>query len=176
MLLRNDTVPVISPLTRPIMETLSKHFREITRAAFARHGFAQADVVTNWPEIVGSDLARFSVPERITWPRGTAAGTAKTGGTLTIRAAPGRALDLQYDASRIMARINSYFGYGAVVKLKVVTAPKLLPKEPPAQAPESLKPVHDQRLASIDDDSLRAALERLGQSVAVAAASSPQGK
>ena len=39
------------------METLSKHFREITKAAFARYGFAQADVVANWDAIVGEELA-----------------------------------------------------------------------------------------------------------------------
>jgi hypothetical protein len=41
------------------MESLNKYFREITRAAFARHGFAQAEIITNWGDIVGST----------TWPR-----------------------------------------------------------------------------------------------------------
>ena len=53
------------------METLSKHFREITKAAFARYGFAQADVVANWEAIVGPELAAVSAPERIRWPRGS---------------------------------------------------------------------------------------------------------
>ena len=96
------------------METLSKHFREITKAAFARYGFAQADVVANWDAIVGSDLAAVSAPERIKWPRGAGEEAQKQGGTLVIRAAPGRALELQYEASRIISRINSFFGYGAV--------------------------------------------------------------
>ncbi len=156
------------------METLSKHFREITKAAFARYGFAQADVVANWDAIVGADLAAVSAPERIKWPRGAGEEAQKQGGTLVIRAAPGRALELQYEASRIISRINSFFGYGAVASLKVMQAAELSrPRPKPPALPE--KPVHEQDVNLVEDPTLRNALERLGRGVA-AAKSSPQGK
>jgi len=156
------------------METLSKHFREITKAAFARHGFAQGDVVANWDAIVGEDLAAVSAPDRIRWPRGAGEEAQKQGGTLVVRAAPGRALELQYEASRIISRINSFFGYGAVAQIKVMQAVELgkpRPK-PPALAE---KTVCEQEVEKVEDTSLRAALERLGRGVA-ARRSSPQGK
>jgi hypothetical protein len=157
------------------METLSKHFREITKAAFARYGFAQADVVANWEAIVGSDLAAVSAPERIRWPRGSGEEAQKQGGTLVIRAAPGRALELQYEASRIIARINSYFGYGAIAGIKVIQAQEL--PSPSAKAPSlPEKPVCEQQLAALDESPLKAALERLGRGVAGSSRSSPQGK
>ncbi len=156
------------------METLSKHFREITKAAFARYGFAQADVVANWDAIVGEELAAVSAPERIKWPRGAGEEAQKKGGTLVIRAAPGRALELQYEASRIISRINSFFGYGAVASLKVMQAVELGRARPkPPVLPD--KPVHEQELRTVEDPSLRDALERLGRGVA-GARSSPQGK
>ncbi|MFO1133522.1 MAG: DciA family protein [Hyphomicrobiales bacterium] len=156
------------------METLSKHFREITKAAFARYGFAQADVVANWDAIVGSDLAAVSAPERIRWPRGTGEEAQKQGGTLVIRAAPGRALELQYEASRIIAAINSFFGYGAVAQLKVMQAVELgTGRRAPPVLPD--KPVCEQDVERVEDPSLRAALERLGRGVA-GSRSSPQGK
>ena len=157
------------------METLSKHFREITRAAFARHGFAQADVVANWEAIVGSDLAEVSAPERIRWPKGAGEEAQKQGGTLIIRAAPGRALELQYEASRILARINSFFGYGAIAAVKVVQA-QALPQRPSRPLPLPEKPVCEQELASLEESPLKAALERLGRGVAGASRSSPQAK
>lgn len=157
------------------METLSKHFREITKAAFRRYGFAQADVVAHWEAIVGEELARVSAPERIRWPRGAGDESQKQGGTLVIRAAPGRALELQYEASRIIARINSFFGYGAIAKLKVIQAAILLGEtRRPPPIPE--KPVCEQALAALEDSPLKAALERLGRSVAATSGSSPQGK
>jgi hypothetical protein len=157
------------------METLFRHFREITKAAFARHGFAQADVVANWDAIVGSDLAAVSAPDRIKWPRGSGEEAQKQGGTLVIRAAPGRALELQYEASRIIAAINSFFGYGAVASVKILQAPDM-PQGRRSASPLPEKPVCEQELATLEDGPLRAALERLGRGVAGSAKSSPQGK
>ena len=158
------------------MESLSKHFRAITRTAFARHGFAQADVVSNWNEIVGEDLAAISAPERIKWPRGAGEEAQKAGGTLVIRAAPGRALDLQYEASRITGRINSFFGYGAVVAIKVVQAGEWRVARPAPPSKKPRKALENPILADIKDDQLRAALERLGESLALTGPSSPQDK
>lgn len=157
------------------METLAKHFRDITKAAFARYGFAESDVVAHWEAIVGEELAAVSAPERIKWPRGSGEAAQKQGGTLVIRAAPGRALELQYEASRLIARINSFFGYGAIASLKVMQAAELAkgrPKPPPL--PE--KPVCEQQLETLEDSPLKAALERLGRGIAGASRSSPQGK
>lgn len=157
------------------METLTKHLREITKAAFARYGFAESDVVAHWGAIVGEDLAAISAPERIRWPRGSGEAAQKQGGTLIVRAAPGRALELQYEASRVIARINSFFGYGAIASLKVMQAPELAGKRrTPPPLPE--KPVCEQQLGVLEDSPLKAALERLGRGVASTSRSSPQDK
>jgi hypothetical protein len=158
------------------MEILSKQFREITRAVFARYGFAQGDVVGHWAEIVGNDLAAYSAPERIKWPRQHGETAQKTGGTLVIRAAPGRAFDLQYAGPRIITRINSFFGYGAVTQIKVMQATEPTAKEPERPAVETIDPVLDQRLEEMDESPLKTALTRLSRSVAGGCQSSPQGK
>ena len=109
------------------------------------------------------------------WPRGAGEEAQKQGGTLIIRAEPGRALELQYEASRIVARINSFFGYGAIAGIKVMQGQARLPQSAkPPPVPE--KPVCEQELASLEDSPLKAALERLGRSVAAVSRSSPQGK
>lgn len=157
------------------METLAKHFRDITRAAFARYGFAAADAVANWEAIVGSELAAISAPERIKWPRSPAEEQRKQGGTLIIRAAPGHALSLQYEASRIIARINSFFGYGAIASVKVVQGTSAIRSSRKAiEIPE--KSDFEQELEAIDDSPLKSALDRLGRGVSATRRSSPQGK
>lgn len=150
------------------METLDKHFRQITKAVFQRYGFAHAELLRRWPEIVGEELARWCEPERIKWPRTANESAQKMGGTLVIRAAPGRGLELQHEAPMILERVNRYYGYGAVGQVRITqgsSAPKV--RTPPSAKP-SPQPVRP--LAGIADDSLRAALERLGSHV------SPQGK
>jgi hypothetical protein len=157
------------------METLGKHFRAITEAAFKRYGFAQGDVVAHWAEIVGADLAQHSAPERIRWPRQAGEQAQMQGGTLIIRAAPGRALELQYEALRIIGRINSFFGYAAVTKLKVTQSATPF-HTPPARPTLPEKPLCEQSLATVEDEALKAALSRLGRGVAGATRSSPQDK
>ena len=102
------------------MERLDKHFEKLTKAAFARYGFAYGELMARWPEIVGETLARHCEPERIKWPRGAGEMAQKLGGTLVIRADPGRGLDLQYQSHQIIERINQFYGYGAVTSVKVM--------------------------------------------------------
>ncbi len=158
------------------METLTKHFREITKAAFARHGFAQADLVSHWADIAGADLAAISAPERIKWPRGPGEEPQKSGGTLVIRAAPGRALDLQYEGPRLLARVNSFFGYGAVTHLKVTQGGRLPAKAPRRALIDSANPVCDQQLGTLEDGPLKDALTRLARGIHGSRISSPQDK
>jgi hypothetical protein len=90
------------------METLDKHFRNLAKAAFVRHGFASEQLISQWSVIVGQPFAAFSVPDKIKWPRNTTENARKTGGALIIRAAAGRGLELHYEAPRIMERVNQF--------------------------------------------------------------------
>lgn len=149
------------------METLDRHFRELTRAAFARHGFAQVELAGRWPEIVGEELSQVSEPERIKWPRGAAENARKTGGTLVIRAAPGRGLELQHESPLIIERINRFLGFGAIGTVKIVQV-ATWPRSQPATRTLPAKSLYHQELAAIEDGGLKAALERLGSGVATA--------
>jgi hypothetical protein len=152
------------------VETLDKHFRKLAAASFERYGFAYAELLTQWPAIVGEELARVSAPERVRWPRradGSEDQGVPGGGTLIVRAVEGRGLDLQYMTPRIIERINAYYGYAAVSTVKVLQG--RLPKQ--ARAPEASAPLRlgeearqalADKLQSVADDRLRDALERLG--------------
>ena len=43
--------------------------RRINNVAFRRYGFARSEILMHWPEIVGSVLARSSLPERLVMPK-----------------------------------------------------------------------------------------------------------
>ena len=150
------------------MERLDKHFKAITRAAFERHGFAQGEILIQWPAIAGDKLAQWATPVRITWPRQPQPGR-KSGGLLLVRVDPARALDLQYEAPRLIERINSYFGYGAIAAIKVVQGPALPHKRPaPRRADRPSATVQHllrAQLAGIVDQRLHDALAELGSGV-----------
>ncbi len=149
------------------MRTLDKDFRALTRAAFARYGFAYGELITQWPAIVGDSVAQWSEPERIKWPR-AGADERKQGGTLVIRATPGRGLDLQHETPRIIERINAFYGYGAIAAIKIRQAPlgrkTAAPRTLPALGAGAAQALESE-LDGVADPSLKEALRRLGQGV-----------
>ena len=136
---------------------------EIGRTAFRRFGFVQSSVVTRWPEIVGPQHARVCAPEAIRFPPGE-----KSDGILQLVVLPAHAPLIQHVIPKIMERVNRFFGYKAVAKVKLrqgaVTPP---PAEKPT-APPSLKPIPIElgdSLRDIGDPELRAVLESLARSL-----------
>ena len=94
------------------MDSLDKHFRQITRPAFERYGFAHAELVAQWAEVVGEDLAARCSPERMSWPKGRPAGQRHAeGATLTVKCDHGAGLALSYETARIADRVNAFYGY-----------------------------------------------------------------
>lgn len=149
------------------MERLDKHFKALTRAAFEKHGFAYGEILAQWEAIVGERLARHARPLRIKWPR-QEGGARKAGGLLLVQAEAGFAMELHYEGQRLIERLNSYFGYGAISAIKVVPGQfkslRTDQEKPPAPPPgddEALK----QRLAGIGDGGLKDALLRLGSGI-----------
>ena len=161
------------------MERLDKHFEKLTKASFARYGFAYGELMARWPEIVGEALAQYCEPERIKWPRGCGETAQKLGGTLIIRAEPGRGLDLQYQTHHIIERINQFYGYGAVTSVKIMqghmkSSKPLTNKDNPLdmKTEETLT----QGLQSIGNEKLKEALHRLGAGALAKRSSSPHEK
>lgn len=152
------------------MEQLGKHFKKIAGPALTRHGLAYADLLAAWDDILGPELARHCLPEKLTLPRGE-----KTGGQLVLRVRFGRALDVQYQGPRIIERINQFCGFQAVGSLKVLQGQlpeaKIPPKAPALDA-ASAKAL-ESGLSGVDDARLRQALAKLG---AGALASSRKGR
>jgi hypothetical protein len=145
------------------METLEKHFRNLAKAAFVRHGFASEQLLSQWSEVVGPQIGEFCLPDKIKWPKTVTESARKIGGTLVLRAAPGRALELQYDIPRIIERVNHFLGYGAIAVIKIVQGQLVAKSAKKAKA--IFKPEADvawrSKLNDIADDDLKAALQRL---------------
>ncbi len=145
----------------------------LTRKAFEKYGFSTASLVTDWPAIAGTELAAYTAPERLKWPRGVEnseegaapAGRGRSGATLVLRVDGARAIDVQYKARQIIERINAYFGYAAIAELRILQAPveARLPPARPAARPAAEPLTHE--VAHIADPGLRGALARLGAGV-----------
>jgi hypothetical protein len=147
------------------MQTLDKPFHALTQAAFARYGFAYGELLSQWSAIAGDVIAKSCRPERISWPRQAGESRQRHGGTLILRADPGRALELHYDTPRLIERINAFYGYAAIVAIKIRQAPapaRMNVNRPVAVLGRMQEATLDAELAGIGDEALRLALRRLG--------------
>lgn len=137
---------------------------EVGRTAFRRFGFVQSSVVTRWPEIVGARHARVCAPEAIRFPPGE-----RRDGILQLVVTPAHAPIIQHVIPEIIERVNRFFGYGAVARVKLRQgAVKPPASSEPAKAPPSLKPIPielGESLRDVGDPELRAVLESLARSL-----------
>jgi hypothetical protein len=146
----------------------------LTRAAFSKYGFSAASLLTDWAAIVGGDVAKYTEPERLKWPRQPgiydetgAEERGRPGATLVLRVDPGRALDVQYRGRQLIERINAYFGYRAVAELRLVQVPLAARRTllPDATSSSALRKSAHVELAAIADTRLRAALEHMAHAI-----------
>jgi hypothetical protein len=146
------------------LRALAAEVPKIAGAALGKRGFAEAQLVAQWPAIIGESLAEGVSPDRLSFPRGE-----RRDGVLHLRVAPGLALEVQHREPVLVERINAFFGYRAVARLALKQGPPAHAAAPQQPQRRALKAEErqslDQRLQGIEDAGLRAALERLGEAV-----------
>ncbi|MFD2252063.1 hypothetical protein FHS82_003478 [Pseudochelatococcus lubricantis] len=165
---------------KPLAELVDRCIEPV----LAAQGFAAADVILAWPEIVGERLARHTEPLQVLWPR-RGRGAGGTGGranrkmpqydeaasqpaTLVVRVTGAFALELQHMAPVVVERVNVHFGWRCVGQLALRQGPirrrTVAPVPEPKLDPAQERMVRD-AVANVADDPLRQALERLGRAV-----------
>jgi hypothetical protein len=147
---------------RPGFRAAGANLPRVVGPIVARHGGGVlARLKAEWTAVVGPDIAAA------TWPESLARG-----GTLKIRVAPAKALEVQHRTPLVIERVNLFFGREAVVRLALVQGP--LPFAAPTSRPAArpLRPAEaaalDNQLAAVISPELRDALARLGRQVIAA--------
>lgn len=142
---------------------------KIVGDAFTRQGFASAELVTRWSEIVGAEIAAHSEPVRIQWQRPSRfdAGTGgQEPGTLVLRVEGPAAIEIQHLANVICERVNRFLGWRTIARIALRQAPlrrserKIRRGGDPAAAARIAA-----SLPQVADDDLRQALARLGAAI-----------
>ncbi len=141
------------------------------KALDARFGQGAEGLKARWREIVGETLARRTEPIRLV--RGRGDGPA----ALELRVEGPSATLIQHQAPDLLARVNLFLGAGAVDRVRIVQGPLRGKIErgreahaKPARRHEgpldaAAEAVLVESLNAISDNSLKAALTRLGRAV-----------
>ncbi|HET8918984.1 MAG TPA: DciA family protein [Xanthobacteraceae bacterium] len=149
------------PVGKPLRELLGK----LVGDAFARQGFASAELVTRWDDIVGHEIAAHSEPIKLQWPRPPDSEDGEAG-TLVLRVEGPAAIEIQHLSGLICERVNRFLGWRAVGRLALRQAPL---RRRQARAARAIDPAATARIAEnlsdIKDQELKEALARLGASI-----------
>lgn len=139
-------------------------------AACRKRGFAGADLLTSWPDIVGERYADKVQPERLVWPRGQGGGEeAPEPAVLTVHTDGATALFLSHELPVVIERINAFFGWAAVGRIRIVQRPVTARRRqrPPRLRDLTAQEEHELagKVGTIANPKLRQALEQLGRAV-----------
>ena len=95
---------------RSFKDTLPKNIKKIIK----KKGYIFSETLNHWKYLVGDDLFKVS------YPKSFKNSNKFTGSTLLVMVKRGHEVDIEYSKKRIIDKMNSYFGYKVVEKLKLV--------------------------------------------------------
>ena len=126
----------------------------IARPALRKRSPAAAQMMADWPSIVGPALAALTLPKKL------------IAGRLTIACTGPVAMELQHLAPQLIARINVHLGAVVVERLGFAPASDAEPAPPSAAQPtEDTRRRVEQAVGLLPEGDLRAALAALGRAV-----------
>lgn len=98
------------------LQSLSQTLLPLAQNILGKNGFVETDIITNWAEIIGEQLAQYSFPQKIDFPK-----NKKNDGCLHLTVPSGAfAVEIKHREKYILDKINTYFGYNAVSSLKII--------------------------------------------------------
>ena len=96
---------------RSFKDTLPKNIKKIIK----KKGHIFSETLNNWKYIVGNEIFQ------ICYPKSFKNSNKFSVSTLSVMVKRGHEIDLEYSKKEIMNKMNSFFGYAVVEKLKFIS-------------------------------------------------------
>ena len=140
----NTFIQGLRPFSSSIPKTLKKHLR--------KGGYNYSNIIDNWTKMVSKNISDACYPIKIKM------GKDMKEGTLVLNVTHGKEMEIEYEKTKIMDKINSFFGYNCIKKIslkiveeKILEESKILPKI------KDFKKI-DERIKSVNDSQLKSSL------------------
>ena len=96
---------------RSFKDTLPKNIKKVIN----KKGHIYSETLSNWKYIVGKNLFK------VCYPKSFKNSNSFSASTLLIMVKRGHEIDLEYSKKEIIDKMNSFFGYNVVEKLKFIS-------------------------------------------------------
>ena len=144
----------LRPFSSSIPKTLKKHLK--------KGGYNYSNIVDNWTKMVSKKISDSCYPITVKM------GKEMRNGTLILNVIHGKEVEVEYEKTEIMDKINSFFGYNCIgnISLKIVQDKininnKVFPKiKNLSEIEEKMNKVNNKELKSSLNNFLKAFNER----------------
>ena len=152
-------------IPRRSFKTIGTNVTKIVKPLISKRGFGNSEIINNWVNIVGDKLAQNIMPQKISYN-----STSNLDGVLLLRVnSSSVALEIQYVEKQIINKINTYFGFRAIGRIKIIQGPIPSPERKLTSKIRSIAKTDkielERKLNSIKDPDLRVALAALGTAI-----------
>ena len=96
---------------RPFGNTLPRGIKGILK----KNGYNYSEIINKWNFLVGEDISNCCYPKSIK------VSQANENGTLVLSVERGNEINVEYSKNEIINKINSYFGYKLISKIRLQT-------------------------------------------------------
>ena len=138
---------------RSFKDTLPKNIKRVIN----KRGHIYSETLNNWKNIVGDDLFK------VCYPKSFKSSNKFAVSTLLIMVKRGHEVDLEYSKKKIMDKMNTFFGYTVVKKIKLTSFDNQ--KQKPFKKLDPEKDVtnekYHQKINSVRNDKIKKSLLEL---------------
>ena len=138
---------------RSFRDTLPKNVKKIIN----KKGHIYSEALNNWKYIVGDDLFK------ICYPKSFKNSNRFVVSTLHVMVKRGHEVDLEYSKKKILDKMNGFFGYSVVEKLKFINfdnSQKIMPSEKNTEKNVTIKK-YQNKINDIKNDKIKKSLIEL---------------
>jgi len=140
----------------------------LTKDILGKKGLLFGKMLAEWIQIAGADVAAHTMPLDLKYAKKL---DKKSQATLHLAVQSAYALELSYQKTLLIERLNMFFGYPAIKDIKIVQQDNVMgnKKSPPVrqrlltmQEEQAL----DEMVSGIQENDLQTALKNLGKAIA----------
>ncbi len=138
---------------RSVKDTLPKNIKKV----IDKRGHIYSETLNNWKIIVGDSLFKICYPK--SFKNSNKFGVS----TLIVMVRRGHEVDLEYSKKEIMKRMNSFFGYSVIEKIKLTSFEdnKILSEDKIDSKDNVTKNKYQKKINNVKNDKIRKSLLEL---------------
>ena len=138
---------------RSFKDTLPKKIKKILN----KKGYIYSETLENWRYIVGSELFEVCYPK--SFKSSNKLGTS----CLNIMVKRGHEVDVEYSKKKIIDKMNSFFGYSVIEKIKLITFEGEQENFKKNKSTDVSKGEHIKKISTIKNDKIKNSLIELSK-------------